>query len=814
MPRWPTATQSPGEEQETSRIGAPYSVQVQGDVTCSAWASGAAAARTIKARKAPMAALRNVRGLGTAGRLRGIDACHLRSARPALALFAALVTAFAVLVAAPAARAEVTGAAADSVASANPPAPPFVVVHATLVREDGHAFVEGKVEWDGPAAHRAPDYMTAGDLRLVAVSGDGHHPTVLATEPYARIAEEPSEDVRLEVKADDERAIAPGNRVVLTASQHGGVSPQGGRTAKTYVTVDQLQPFGDPQDRIGRRDCAGEAIVQGAKLNECDLVGADLERALVSVRYPDGTRMPLADLTGANLHGADLTGLSVAGGRLNGADASAAILDNVSLAGAEGSGLDAHDSRSDATGLLAAGANIYDARLTGANFAGAVLKGVSFKDSILDGADFRGGSWTSVEASTTSFRGADLRGLQGSGVSTVYLSDFTDARLGGAPLTPLNLEWATLCHTQMPDGKSVDDRDCRAESDPGPKPVAGRKVAVDGTLERSGDSATIKATVKWSPAGIASGMTAGDVRAVAIDGKTGLPTKLGSLSIAGALPGTSSFEAKVDPDKLAALDHGNRVVVTATQHPPLPRSGQTNGSFVTVDTLQPGPGRGRVGSRDCSDLTLGVPAPVPGGYNFCDLAGATLTKAKLSGSIREADLSGGVLTGAELTGAEFDASALGGVDLTGAELANVSLVGASAPRLTMPKTALRGSQWRAANLDEANFAGDTIADSIFAASSLTRATFTNATLGKVDLAYTGLEGAKLDGVDAAGSDRGRPRRSSLFLADLTGATLAGSKWNDDESGERPWTWATLCDTVLPADATVSGNRDCPRSPTG
>jgi uncharacterized protein YjbI with pentapeptide repeats len=687
---------------------------------------------------------------------------------------------------------------------------PFVVVHATLVREDGHAFVEGKVEWDGPAAHRAPDYMTAGDLRLVAVSADGHHPTVLAAEPYARIAEEPTEDVRFEVKADHMDAIAPGNRVVLTASQHGAVSPQGVRTAKTYVTVAQLQPFGDPQDRIGRRDCAGEAIAQGAKLNDCDLVGADLDRALVSTRYPAGTRMLLADLTGATLRGADLTGLSVAGGRLNGADASGAKLDNLSLAGAEATGFDAHDATSDSTELAAAGANIYDARLTGANFTGADLKGVSFKDSDLDGADFRGATWASVEAGTTSFRGADLRGLKGSGVSTVYLSDFTDAKLGGAPLTAANLEWATLCHTQMPDGKSVEDRDCRAESDPGPKPVAGRKVAVDGTLERSGDSATIKATVKWSNGGITSGMTAGDVRAVAIDGKTGLPTKLGSLSIAGGLPGTSSFEAKIDPDQLAALDRGNRVVVTATQHPPLPRSGQTNGSFVTVATLQPGPGRGRVGSRDCSDLRLGVPAPVPGGYNFCDLAGAALTKAKLSGSIREADLSGAVLTGADLTGAEFDASALGGVDLTGAELANVSLVGASAPRLTLPKTALRGSQWRASDVDEANFAGDTIADSIFAASSLARATFTDATLGKVDLAYTNLEGAKLDGVDAAVSDRGRPRRSSLFLADLTGANLAGSKWNDDESGERPWTWATLCDTILPADATVSGNRDCPR----
>jgi hypothetical protein len=297
---------------------------------------------------------------------------------------------------------------------------------------------------------------------------------------------------------------------------------------------------------------------------------------------------------------------------------------------------------------------------------------------------------------------------------------------------------------------------------------------------------------------------------VAIDGRTGLPTKLGSLSIAQGLPATSSFEAKVKPELIAALGRGNRVVVTATQHPPLPRSGQTNGSFVTVDTLQAGPGRGRVGSRDCSDLTLGFPAPAAGGYNFCDLAGAVLTRAKLSGAIREADLTGAELGGAELKGAIFDGGALGGADLTGAELESVSLIGASAPRLTLPKTSLRQSQWRAANLDEANFAGDTISDSTFAASSLRRANFGDATLGKVDLAYTGLAGAKLDGVDAALSDRGRPRRSSLFLADLTGATLAGSKWNDDESGEHPWTWATLCDTVLPADATVSGNRDCPR----
>ena len=70
------------------------------------------------------------------------------------------------------------------------------------------------------------------------------------------------------------------------------------------------------------------------------------------------------------------------------------------------------------------------------------------------------------------------------------------------------------------------------------------------------------------------------------------------------------------PRLLAALNRGNRVVLTATQHPPLPSrvSEQTTGSYVTVRTLQAGPGRGRVGSRDCSDLVLS--ATVYGGVFF------------------------------------------------------------------------------------------------------------------------------------------------------------------------------------------------------
>ena len=356
------------------------------------------------------------------------------------------------------------------------------------------------------------------------------------------------------------------------------------------------------------------AIEPGAQLNRCDLVGAFLDRALVSVRQPVATRMLLADLTGATMRGADLTGLTLAGGRLNGADATGAILDNVSLAGADATGLIANDATSDRM-QGGAGADIFDVRLTDADFRNAVLNGVSLNHSRLDGADFRDATWNGVQAGTASFRGADLRGLKGVG-SSVYFADFTDAKLQGASLSATDLAWATLCHTLMPDGQPAagDDRDCRTQTDPGPTPAAHPYVLVDGSLQRSPDRATIAATIHWNASAIGTGMSTGDVRVLAIDGSTGLPTTIDSLSIAEHLPATTKVDVAItDPALLAAMNHGNRVVLTATQRPPLPsrRSDLTGGSYVTVDTLAPGPGRGRVGSRDCSRMLLSAAPPAP-----------------------------------------------------------------------------------------------------------------------------------------------------------------------------------------------------------
>jgi uncharacterized protein YjbI with pentapeptide repeats len=692
-------------------------------------------------------------------------------------------------------------------------AEPFVHVHAELKRDGGGATVTGTVDWDQGAAGRAPDYMVEGNLRLLAVSEDGHHPKLLGADTYARIAADPSQKVSFEIPRDDADAIRPGNRVVLTASQHGPVTVGGARTERTYVTVDQLQPFGAKQDRIGRRDCAGEAITPGAELNECDFTGADLDGALVGLREPVErvTRMRLVDLTGATARGAGLEGLNVAGGRLNGADLAKAHLTNVLFAGTEATGLDARGAVSDprkGTG----GGNFFDANLSGANFHDATLNGVSLNHADLDGSDFGDAIWTAVDASTASFRDADLRDLRNpdQAISRVPFADFTGADLRGAALTPLDLTWAYLCRTAMPDGSAEarEDRDCKSKDERRPDPAADPAVVVEGTLYRGKGEATVKATIHWDR-GDAGRLSVGDLRLLAVDAKTDVPTPLGSQTIRG-VPATSTYEVTITKEALLdAMRPGNRVVLTATQRPPPPeaKTARTKGSYVAVDTLQVGPGRGRVGSRDCSGLPLTSEPEAGTSYAFCDLVGAVLPQASLAGPMQDVDLTGADLTNASLGGVTFDGSAMGGATVSGAELGGASLIAVKAPRLNARKTRIDNVQLRADDLDDANFEASVIGETTFAASTLRRANFHEADFLHDDLALTDLAGARLDGVDAGMPEDENP--NSLFLADLSGATLADSTWADDEEGNRPWTWATLCRTAMPPGVD-GGDRDCPR----
>jgi uncharacterized protein YjbI with pentapeptide repeats len=692
---------------------------------------------------------------------------------------------------------------------------------ATLKGGDGGATITATVTWNHAAAIDDDRLMSEGDLRAVAVSDRGHHPTVLATAVVDDLDDRAAgpQSVRMTFSGTGKlAAIRPGNRVVLTASQHMPV-PAGQVSTTTYVTVAELQSYASPQNRIGSRDCSDRPIISGAVLNLCDLVGADLDRAQVSERYAagteTGTRMLLADATGATMREASLIGTSFAGGRLNGADLTQADISNVSLANAEATGLIARGAHSDPK-MGTAGANLFDARLTGADFRDAVLNGVSFGESRLDVADFRGSRWNAVEAVGTDFASADLRNVISQSPALDF-ADLTNARLRGATFLTTDLTWSLLCRTTMPDA-AMDadaDRDCRSRVDPGPKPVADPLVTVDGTLRRARNGAvTITGTVGWNAAGRSAGgvgLTAGDIRVVAVDALTGTTTSIATVALR-SLPATSHFTRTIrDPAALVALRRGNRVVLTASQHPlrtdadPSP----TTASYVTVDTLQAGPGRGRVGSRDCSDVPISPGGGGALGYVFCDLVGAVLAHAELAGTLMiDADLSGADLRYAQVMGVRLDGAALGSVTAGHSRFSNVFMVQAFARGLSLPDSTITDGQMRAATLDGADFTGSRIASTTFATTSLRRSRFTGATFDGVDLGYARLALSQLDHVIAYATPTSRLRPNSLFMADLTGATLEGHDWQVDEDGNIPWAWSTLCGTTMPP-GTVE-NRDCPR----
>ncbi|HEY8581661.1 MAG TPA: pentapeptide repeat-containing protein, partial [Capillimicrobium sp.] len=624
-------------------------------------------------------------------------------------------------------------------------------------------------------------------------------------------------------------ATRPGNRVVLTASQHEPTA-QVSRTTRTYVTVGELQRFGAPQPRIGWRDCSDTPIRPGAILNFCDLVGADLDGAMVSQHDPKAdegkvpsrsTRLLRADLTGATMVRSEVSGASAAGGRLNGTDLTRAKLDNLSLAGAEARGLIARGATSDAE-ARDSGANLFAARLDGADLRDTVLNGVSFGRATLDEARLQGARWAGVFADQASLRGADLTGAAVGPGSSFYFADARGADLAGSDLSDPQLRWALLCRTALPPASRLDaGRDCRTGPEeptvPAPDPDDGRSApwvriapaAIDGGRD---GARTVRATIAWDAASRSTagyGMYVGDLRLVAIGADTGRPRVIDSRTVA-TIPAAAVTEYELEVTgraDLAAMAQGNRVVLTATQHPPPARSGRTTArSYVTVATLQRGPRRGRVGMYDCSRIAVVADSVRRDGLEFCDLAGATLTTAAIGArTMRDADLTGATLAGGAVTAVVLDGASLAGLDASGAVWRSVTAIETIAPALTLSDGVLSASRVLAADLADLDLRRAKLYETTtFAASPMRRARLTGATLDHTDLAFADLRGAELDVVTSESN-------SSLFLADLTRATLADSTWTVDEAGEPPWTWATLCATTMPPRSVgIDGDRDCPR----
>jgi len=109
--------------------------------------------------------------------------------------------------------------------------------------------------------------------------------------------------------------------------------------------------------------------VELAVRSRADLYGADLSRAYLSGAYLSGADLSRANLSGAYLSGADLSRANLSGADLSRADLYGADLSRAYLSGAYLYGADL--SRANLSGADLSGANLSGANLSGAYLSGA-----------------------------------------------------------------------------------------------------------------------------------------------------------------------------------------------------------------------------------------------------------------------------------------------------------------------------------------------------------------------------------------------------------------------------------------------------------
>lgn len=145
-----------------------------------------------------------------------------------------------------------------------------------------------------------------------------------------------------------------------------------------------------------------DARLDGAKLIGANLQAADLGGAWLRDAQLEGATLAEADLSGAHLEGVDLAGVDLQaadlrdawlhGARLAGVNLARAKLSAAHLRGADLTGLDLRDF--DLSGAWLPDARLVDTDLAGADLSGAHLEGADLSGSRLDGAVLDGATYS------------------------------------------------------------------------------------------------------------------------------------------------------------------------------------------------------------------------------------------------------------------------------------------------------------------------------------------------------------------------------------------------------------------------------------
>jgi uncharacterized protein YjbI with pentapeptide repeats len=152
-------------------------------------------------------------------------------------------------------------------------------------------------------------------------------------------------------------------------------------------------------DLSGAELCGADLI--NANLSGADLSGADLINADLS-----GADLSSADLSGADLSGADLINANLSSAELCGADLINANLSGADLINANLSGTDLINAN--LSGANLSGANLRYANLSGANLRYANLSGANLKYANLSGADLNCTLLSDANLSNANLSGALL----------------------------------------------------------------------------------------------------------------------------------------------------------------------------------------------------------------------------------------------------------------------------------------------------------------------------------------------------------------------------------------------------------------------
>lgn len=152
-----------------------------------------------------------------------------------------------------------------------------------------------------------------------------------------------------------------------------------------------------------------------------------------------GTR---ADFGLANLSGADLTSAVLSGAILIWVDLSGAQLGKANLSGVK------------FVQANLSGAMLFSANLSGADLSGAKLVDATLFEADLSGADLSTANLSGAELVNANLSSATLRGTNLSGANLLK-ANLTDAKLINATMTGANLRWATLDRANLRAAKGV-----------------------------------------------------------------------------------------------------------------------------------------------------------------------------------------------------------------------------------------------------------------------------------------------------------------------------------------------------------------------